>query len=362
MKTIAHQIYPRQFQQVERIVATIQNNDLPLARQMLEHCMTDLHAILELAERLQMELFLKALQVRLDDSLSVSNLYLVPDQGQQIRMFNLMAEKFPVVRKAQEIANGLLLDAVPGVEEFVLLDIGMGTGQQAEQMLRLAHARKLPLRRVVLIGIEPSRESLQTAEARFHQLARELDLELSVIGLHKTAEQMSLSDWERIRQAGLERPLLVNASFALHHTRQESRDSLFVYLRALLPEVFVMIEPYGDYLTEDLGARFRHAWHHYGLTFRAIDTIDASPEEINEVKRIFFGRELPDVMAAQDRVEQYETAEMWIERVKAVGFAPFDIAPPPGGDFNPLIQLAARPDYLGFTVNNHPIVAVIGAR
>ena len=69
-------------------------------------------------------------------------------------------------------------------------------------------------------------------------------------------------------------------------------------------------------INRSLTARFQHAWHHYGLTFRALDSVPAPPEKAGELKRIFFGREILDVMAADNRIEQYETAEMWLSRLK----------------------------------------------
>jgi hypothetical protein len=285
----------------------------------------------------------------------------VPDQGQQIRLFNLMAAKFPVVRQAQDIANTLLMDAVAEEERFVLLDIGMGTGQQADNLLTRMLERRLPVREVLLIGVEPSGESLATARQRFQAFSDEKSLPIAFFDIQKTAEQLDDADWISIRRQveGFGGKLLLNASFALHHMQPVAgRTDFFRRLKALNPALLMLIEPYGDYTTDNVIERFHNAWHHYGLTFRAIDTIDASDEEKNEVKRVFFGRELLDVLASSGRIEQYETGEMWLERLRDAGFKPFPF-PDPATDSKGPAHVARHGDYLSFDVHGYPIVAVI---
>ncbi len=315
---------------------------------------------------LQAQLFWDALQTRLAETPHrADNLYLMPDTGQQIRMFNFMAEKFPVVRVAQGIANQALINKTNRDKHLVLVDIGMGTGQQMAGMLRQLYEKQLYPYKVTLIGIEPSAESMQKAQQALGQLKAELGVSLDFIGIQKAAEQLNETDWQAIHNQ-VSHPsgqCLVNASFALHHTRPlASRDTLFRRLKALAPDLLVMIEPYADFTDEDLMARFNHAWHHYGLTFMAIDTIEASEEEKSAVKRVFFGRELPDVLGDGDRVEQYETAEMWIDRLKQAGFNPLPFKYDAPDAFNSLIQLAHGQDHaLNFTVKGYPIVSLIGA-
>lgn len=363
MQTIAHQIYPDRFRQVETIVNAIADRNLEQANRLLAEHLESLPQIAGEPERLQVELFLKALSARLDPAVTISNLYLMPDQGQQIRMFNFMAEKFPVVRRAQDIVNAAHLNAVREEEQFTLMDIGIGTGQQAATLIARLVEANAPVKRVDIIGIEPSAESLDVARERFQAVAAEGGPEIVFAELHKTAEQLTEEDWtfigRTVRQAGGK--LLLNASFALHHVQPvDIRTDFFRRLNALRPERFMIIEPYGDYTTDSLLERFHNAWHHYGLTFRAIDIIDASDREKSEVKRVFFGREMPDVLAADNRVEQYETAEMWLNRLSNAGFEPFSIPLPAFGDFNPLVEITANPGYVGFNINRYPIVAVIG--
>ena len=117
---------------------------------------------------------LDALQLRLSPSPTVSNLYLLPDdENAQIGLFNLMAEKFPVVRLAQWIANTAILKTIATHERAVILDIGMGTGQQMASLLTLAQEQQTALKAITIIGIEPSENSFAKARQRFETAVAE---------------------------------------------------------------------------------------------------------------------------------------------------------------------------------------------
>lgn len=366
METISQEIYPKHYRALSEIVALIEKESLEPAKSLLHQSLKNLDAIDDLAERIQVKLFLEALCFRLDHASGVQNLYLVPDEGQQIKMFNFMANRFPVVQQAQAIANGIFEQAVEGELSFTLLDIGMGTGQQAENLIRRISENSDTLKEVNLIGIEPSASSLDKAQARLSELNDKYGIAIKFYPINKTAEQLNDSDWEHIRQVIrlAKGKLLLNASFALHHTPPGTfRNIFFQQLKSLDPEMFVIIEPYGDYTAERLTTRFENAWHHYGLTFMAIDTIDeATDDEKSEVKRVFFGREMLDVLSNGNRIEQYETSEMWLAKLKAAGFASQKIDFVLPDKVNPILKVEpVSEDYIGFNVKGRPIVGVICA-
>lgn len=362
MLTIAEEIYPHEHRLLKAVIDAIEERNPPEAGKRLEEARQAMEALASPAHKLQMELFINALRSRLNHAM-VENLYLVPDEGQQIRMFNIMAEKFPVVRSAQEIANGLFVSRLTGSQAFTILDIGIGTGQQMAGLVQKARDSLSALQTIRIIGIEPSADSLGKARERFRELSAGKGPRIEFEPLHKTVEQLDEGDWQRLtRHATEPGSFLVNASFALHHVHPlDFRTALFQRLQTLKPAAFVIIEPYADYLAADLPTRFRNAWHHYGLTFRAIDTIDAGEEEKSAVKRIFFGREMMDVLSEGERIEQFETAEMWIQRLQAAGFRIEPVRNTLAGSINPVIRVEERPSYLGFNVDGHPVVAVICA-
>ena len=364
MMTIATEIYPDEHQRLERIVSAIQASQLAEAAQLAEDLERRLPDIASPPQKLQVELFLKALRSRLNHT-ETGNLYLVPDEGQQMRMFNFMAEKFPVVRVSQEIANSLFVSVIPqDATAVTLLDIGIGTGQQMAALIQQIVQQHPQVKKMTLIGIEPSGDSLKKAEAKTKEVASTHGVTLTFVGLERTVEQLMPADWQtlaELRRSSRE-PFLVNASFALHHVQPiEFRTTLFQRLKALAPTRIVLIEPYADYTTSDLLARFQHAWHHYGLTFRAIDTIEADEAEKSTVKQVFFGREMVDVLSEGERVEQFETGEMWAKHLTEAGFEIQPIEPTNLPAFNAVMTVESHPTYLGFTVNRHPIVAVLCA-
>lgn len=365
MKTISETLYPEHYQSLRLLLKAIHQTDPLNAAPEVTQYFQKHASFLESSAGVLPLFFLDALNKRLNgDSGKIQNLYLLPDEGQQIRMFNFMALKFPLVRIAQDILNGQYANALTADDEIVILDIGIGTGQQIVRLIRLLSERLKPTPRITVIGIEPSEGSLNKAISALEAEAGTLGLSLNVIPVITTIEDIPEAEWARV-QSALKGQLIVNASFALHHIRPtERRTELFRKVKKLKPGMVGIIEPYADFLTPDVQARFANAWHHYGLTFRAIDQIDASETEKRDLKTIFFSREIQDVLSRDElRVEQFETGEMWTERLKYAGFTVSDaVEIPPNAESCPYASVAQQTGYLGLTVEGHPIISIITAR
>ena len=63
------------------------------------------------------------------------NLYLRQYERPQISLFNLLARHLPTVSLAGRVANELTCQLVAGLDEFTLLDVGIGTAQQEVALL-----------------------------------------------------------------------------------------------------------------------------------------------------------------------------------------------------------------------------------
>jgi SAM-dependent methyltransferase len=361
MLTIAAEIYPQEYAQLRAIIVALEAGEMEAAIQLLLNAEKHLETVSFPPQKLQMGLFINAIRHRLNHT-HAENLYLLSDTEQQIRMFNLMAEKFPVVRFAQDVTAQIFLARLAREKSVVILDIGMGTGQQVTRLIRQIHALYPQLTEISILGIEPSTHSIQQAKENFKALTDESPIAVSFTAITKTVEQLDEEEWQQLA-AQIQKttgPLLINASFALHHVQPvDFRTVLFQRLKSLNPAQLVIIEPYGDYTSPNLLTRFENAWHHYGLTFKAIDMIDAEESEKSAIKRIFFGREMVDVLAEGGRVEQFETAEMWSERCVNAGFQLCTTRGQLPKNFNPVVKVDQSKRYLGFNVNAHPIVAVI---
>jgi len=374
MAIVAHSIYTKHYQAILEVIGQIEKGDYDQAMHSLNALIANLQAMPETPDQTQLLFFAEGLHKRLDpEAEEVGNLYLLPnDTGQQIRMFNLMAEKFPLVRLSQEMINRACLDWV-GMEtgqnpaEITILDIGIGMGQQIVRMLDQALTRKFPLQAVTVIGIEPAAESLQQAKESLLAWADKHQVELVFQGFQQSVEDLAETEWLQLTDiiARAQGKLVINCSFALHHIRPPSlRTALFSRLKQFSPALLTLLEPYADCVTQDLSARFTHAWHHYGLVFHAIDQIDIAEEDKNRIKRFFFFPEIQDVLSEEHaRVEQFETGEMWISRLENAGFETIPIENPSLQIPNcPFAKISHHAQYLSVDVKDYPLLSIIAAR
>jgi hypothetical protein len=196
------------------------------------------------------------------------------------------------------------------------------------------------------------------------EAAKQHHIKLHFTAFAKTVEQMQPSEWQQVEGiiAKADGPLLVNASFALHHVVPTAvRHDLFSRLKQYQPRRIGLIEPYADFLTPQVEERFQNAWLHYGLTFKAIDQIEASDEQKRDLKTVFFSREIQDVLSVEEqRVEQFETGEMWSNRLIEAGFK-LSVSPEAAAvrlNF-PMVDVAPYEHYLAFTVGGSPIVSIM---
>lgn len=367
MKTMAERIYSERYAQFRQVVAALGQTDKDQARNLLHTISDQLEASEASPERTQAAFFLTALEKRLaGEPETMDNLYLLPDHGQQIEMFNFMAQKFPVVRYAQELVNRAYVEKLKGQSRLVLWDIGIGNGQQAVRLLEALLQTGERLEHVQIIGLEPSQDSLENARNALEAVCATHQLELEFLGLPKTVESLTPEDWDRMSPilGPAKGQWIANASFALHHIRPvELRTAFFEQIHAYQPALFCLIEPYADFLAPALEERFENAWHHYGLAFWAIDQIDAPLENRNLLKSVFFGREILDVITQDEgRIEQFETGEMWTRRLENAGFqcAPLKSCPSVIPGFE-AIAIQPLDGFVGLLAQGHPVISILSA-
>ncbi len=364
MRTMAAKIYPPYYRYFVDLMGALVTEEAEKAQQAQARW-GDLQSSEPSNASVQASFFAIAFAKRLArDFKSDENLYLLPDQGQQIQMFNFMAQKFPVVRYAQEIVNRRYVTLLKNEPVVTLWDIGIGNGQQASRLLAALKAEGASPKCVNIIGLDPSIESLDTACETLKIHCEQLNFDFKFYGIPKPVENLDSADWTMLEDVlGKVRGRWIgNASFALHHIHPVTlRTPFFQRLYALDPACLCIIEPYADFLTTSLRERFEHAWHHYGLAFWAIDQIDAPLESRNLLKSVFFGREIIDVIAKDDgRIEQFETGEMWASRLKAAGFALAALPnlQPAIPEFES-IQIQPFADFTGFTAQGYPLISIL---
>lgn len=122
-------------------------------------------------EDLQCLIFANALFSRMGNKSRDANLYLRDYDVPQIRLFNLLATRFPPVTLASATAIEILAGIAAGRKKLVVLDIGIGTGRQTAELIdRLARFGNLP-EQLVVFGLEPMATALRDAEKLIQQAA-----------------------------------------------------------------------------------------------------------------------------------------------------------------------------------------------
>jgi hypothetical protein len=304
---------------------------------------------------------------RVDRNLLVGkNIYLQQFEVAQIDLFGLLPRAIPHVPQSYAIANQYLAQAVRPLASAAVIDIGIGKGAQIVDLLRSLAGDPGRLRRLRVVALDPSAPNIAEAAAAIAGLQPELPFAVDVLGLRALVEQC---DAAMLRAAaGDVEGIVINAAYALHHTRHaphdsEARTGLLRRLAVLQPRVFTMVEPSANHDTEQLTKRVHSCWEHFGTVFDLIDHSAATPLEKFAIKEKFFGREVRDILGTADafRCERHEPYESWLLRLAKAGLRPF-----PGAELT-----VALPDYCSAIVREGlvrlcyrgvPLIAVFAYR
>ncbi len=375
MEVMADAIYRERYAGFQTVLEALETQDIESAQERLEAlsiAQTENSQSTSISEANQILFFKNALECRLNgDSLEESNLYLLADNGQQIETFNFMAQRFPVIRFAQELVNQTYVSALKAQAHLTVWDIGVGSGQQMVRLIESVVAvqkqtAEQSLTQVTILGLDPSAASLSQAEKALAECCQKHQLAFHFEAFPCTIESLTPEDWLRI-QTQLKSAAgqwIANASFALHHiTPVDLRATLFERIHAMRPLSFCLIEPFADFLEDNLKTRFDNAWHHYGLTFWAIDQIDAPEIKKNQLKSVFFGREILDVLSKDaGRIEQFETGEMWTRRLLQSGYQvnPVSTQQHHIPDFES-IGIEQHSHFTALTAQGYPIISILEA-
>ncbi|MBD0741377.1 GRAS family protein [Streptomyces sp. CBMA152] len=286
----------------------------------------------------------------------------------QIDLYYLLCEHLPFMHTTPAVTNLL---AAPlqrdGVEQAVVLSIGIGHARQEAALLDELARPGAPLRRCTVVGIDPDAESLAKAERRLREsdAVAKHGLELDFLPVPRIAEEVEPADWQCI--AALDGVLVVNSTLAVHHMQDaapghDARDEFFQRLRLLAPAVVVLTEFDSDHHDVSLPQRFFNSWHFFGSILRAIEDSAATDAE-KDLMTTFFRREVMNIVGARtdaQRFERHEPARAWLERLHRCGFAP--VCPDPALDTaHGHHAVHATSDHVRLTCRDRTICAVIAA-
>jgi hypothetical protein len=322
------------------------------------------------ARHLQTLIFVKALLRNIsEEKAEAANLYLQKFDLPQIELFDLLARDVPLVNLSGQIVNGMICDFLARSGDYVLLDVGMGSGRQEIKLLDEMAARGL--RKLTLVGIEPAVEVLREAEQAIRHKAETLGIAVEIHPIGKKIEDFDAEDWAFLGR--FKGKLIINEAFSLHHVVQcelddDLKDRVMERLCGLEPAFFVLTEPHSDHETSSLSQRLVEAWSHFGLTFAFLDQLpNLSEHQKAALKSRFFAREIEDILQNNNslRVERHEKAEQWLSRLEKAKFRPMDLS-----DFVRNLNLPAasplnvsvRQNYVGLDFSGSTIVSIIGVQ
>jgi hypothetical protein len=251
------------------------------------------------------------------------NLYLgARPPGMQLRAFELLRLRTPLISFAYAAANRAILDVIESPCDVTLIDVGVGIARQTRALLKNPASKHL-LKSLKVIGVEPdSADALIVAEQTIQEAAMEAGIESSFVGISKTGEDLSVRDIQAARPRGL---VLGNSAFCMHHLPSDSthpnRDSLLRVLRQAGVNALVMVEPDSNHDVDNPLARFLFAYRHYRSVSHCLSS-SLTAANAALVWREFYGPEVQNVVTHDGayRTERHEENATWARRLRQAGW------------------------------------------
>ncbi len=260
------------------------------------------------------------------------NLYLgARPPGAQLRAFELLRLRTPLIPFGYAAANRALLSSVGAPGDVTLLDLGIGRGGQICALLKHPWALRR-FRTLHVIGVEPDSAPGPGGGPAPSSSPRST---CSPPPRRRASPPPSPASpsWRRIspsptsptpRRGGSCSPTAASACTTSACPRTAPRAAATTFLAVVRDAGcarVVLLEPDSDHLGDDLTLRFLYAYRHYGTLFHSLcATLDASDAMM--VWSEFFAQEVRNVTTHEgaQRVERHEEAEAWRERLRSAGF------------------------------------------
>ncbi len=327
---------------------------------LLKHCEENTEAG---SERFLSLLFIQALKNYLSPGQYLRLKIFEQYQLEQEVAFSLFYKYFPLVNLPLNFANQIIQNEIKNDTEVVLMDIGIGIGEQTARLIELLGS-STKLEKITIIGIDPHLGSLTKCQNRLIQLEARLPISIRFFPINDTAEKMSLRTIKNII-AKLNGKLIINASFSLHHiVKAKDRKTLLRSLKDMNPALFLLTEPDTNHQEKDFYRRFQNSYTHFFYIFNLIDQLPIGVEKRNSMK-LYFEKEINELVASfgRDHNKRYETAPMWIDKLKVAGFEIVPLFQDLPATLEPDITLHCQKDgYLSFAYKGETLLAMIIAK
>jgi len=260
-------------------------------------------------------------------SSSGGNLYLgARPPGAQLRAFELLRLRTPLIPFAYSAANRALLRGLQPGCEVTLIDFGIGRGGQIRALLRNPVVRR-GVGQLHVVGIEPDSDeatdqgALEMARRQVLDAAAEADVKVRFSAVAKRGEELEVGDFPELGGT-----ILANAAFAVHHVTAEGsggrdRVGVLALLRELGATTVVMTEPESDHVDDRLEARLLNAYRHYRTVAASLEAmLDRADAQL--VFAEFFAPEVRNVVGHEGagRTERHEQSATWAKHLEAAGW------------------------------------------
>lgn len=229
------------------------------------------------------------------------NLY---GDGEQLSRFDRL-DAYPLLKEPTDAGNAIVADALRGVEDATIVDLGAGTGRQLKKLLLHLDESKL-----TVVAVDLEKRALEACSAVCNGVTF-----VPVVGNVEDD-----TTWDDVYAAVRpESTVIVLSTFFMHHVVDAKKTWVLQKIASLRPKKVVFSEPDCDGCAEDLLDRFLSLQTYLTKVFAGIDDFDDSPST-EDVKRAVFGPVLRSVLGP-DNYERFETRESWESRFEEAGLA-----------------------------------------
>lgn len=240
----------------------------------------------------------------------------------QIILFDILANRFPLVLTAQKIIQNAIVDKTSNQPEITIIDLGIGRGIQ---IMRILEALQLKShKKITIIGIDIVKEAIEYTQSGIQEFAKRTDVQIDFYAIIKPIEKLYIDELSPLIPTN--NMIIVNASLALHHLQEISdREKVFQMVKKLQPSLFSIIEPYADTFTANREKRMLNSYIHFTCLYDYISTLDLKNEEKKALKTFFYN-DFSDTIIHSDnsRFEKYEPGPIWMQRGIQTGFHTVD--------------------------------------
>lgn len=230
------------------------------------------------------------------------NLY---GDGEQLSRFDRL-DSYPLLKEPTDAGNTIVANALRGVDDATIVDLGAGTGRQLKKILPHLDASKL-----TVVAVDLEKRALEACSVVCDATAF-----VPIVGNVEDD-----TTWDDVYAAVRpESTVVVLSTFFMHHVVDAKKTWVLQKIASLRPKKVVFSEPDCDGCAEDLLDRFLSLQTYLTKVFAGMDDVDDDRRAVEDVKRAVFGPVLRSVLGP-DNYERFETRESWEARFEQAGLS-----------------------------------------